>query len=304
MSFAYSKNPWLEEINCGVSGAISVFANLLLIYAVARVKSFTKHVRWGQYYNCVFRLLFSISCGISAPTVSSKNPLELPWTLLLTMFIVFVQYFQVAYVLSSVGKHTHREDFAVVSAIYSIPILVAIPTFTVLYIGYTPSPFQLSANRDLVTRITGRNDSNFLIVSSRKMLGPVQAGQIAIVATIFAVFIMFISLFLVRVFFAHIRRAMKLKMKSSNSMKSQKHSNRLLLVQFLFPFVTIHIPFYTAFILPYLSIELEFVSTNLPYLFAWCPALNPIHVIFTVKNIRDIFPNRKKSSTTAVQVTY
>lgn len=56
-----------------------------------------------------------------------------------------------------------------------------------------------------------------------------------------------------------------------------------IIFQFIFPFLTIHIPFYTAFILPYLDLEFTTLSSNLPYLFAWCPAINPILVICMVK---------------------
>lgn len=53
--------------------------------------------------------------------------------------------------------------------------------------------------------------------------------------------------------------------------------------QFLFPFLTIHIPFYITFILPFFNNEAEFLTDNMLLFFSWCPAINPILVMIMVK---------------------
>ncbi|CAI5449613.1 unnamed protein product [Caenorhabditis angaria] len=79
-------------------------------------------------------------------------------------------------------------------------------------------------------------------------------------------------------------------------MKSQQQLNIVLLVQFTLPFLTIHIPFYLTFIMPLLNISSTEFSVYLPFLYSWCPALNPIIVLIMVKTIRDKILHPGRSS--------
>uniref|UniRef100_A0A1I7T6F1 G_PROTEIN_RECEP_F1_2 domain-containing protein n=1 Tax=Caenorhabditis tropicalis TaxID=1561998 RepID=A0A1I7T6F1_9PELO len=74
---------------------------------------------------------------------------------------------------------------------------------------------------------------------------------------------------------------------SSTSKKSQEQLNMALLLQFILPFITIHIPFYIIVILPFFGIALRLLADKIIFLFCWCPAINPILVILLVKKIRN-----------------
>ncbi|CAL2039834.1 unnamed protein product [Caenorhabditis brenneri] len=82
---------------------------------------------------------------------------------------------------------------------------------------------------------------------------------------------------------------------SSVSKKSQEQLNMALLLQFILPFVTIHIPFYIIVILPFFGIAGRILADQVLYLFCWCPAINPILIIIMVKNIQDQLLPRKLS---------
>ncbi|EGT36147.1 hypothetical protein CAEBREN_12431 [Caenorhabditis brenneri] len=321
----YTTNSWFEEANAGIAGVVSLIANVLLIYLTSKVKTYSETVRWSQYYSCCFRLAFSLLVVITAPTIMYltevkslyivKGGIEIPADIggyLLNLFLVFVvtsctgpsvQYLQVAYLLSNPALKNHS---VLRTMITLIPLFVAIPTFILILNGYTPNAYEMEISKELITEITGKNNSSFLIESEEKIYmnstGTYEYDIPARICTFFIFFAMISSLIVVIVCFVHMQFQMKKKDSISNQ-KSQKQLNLLLFVQFIFPFITIHIPFYTAFIFPYLDVEFNNLSSKLPYLFAWCPAINPILVICMIKNVRDILLKRKGPPLTGTTFT-
>ncbi|CAI2351901.1 unnamed protein product [Caenorhabditis sp. 36 PRJEB53466] len=324
----YTTNPWLEEINASVAGVVSLVANCVLIWVTCKVKTYSETVRWAQYYSCLFRIVFSAFVLVTSPTVMYlsevkslyivKGGVPLPREIgayFLNFFVVFVitsctsptvQFLQVAYILSNPALNNHGLFRSLIS---SIPLFVGVPTFILIGIGYSPSAYEMDFSESLIREITGNEDSSFLIASEEKIYneasGNYEYDVSARVCTFFIFSTMLISLIVVIVCFSHIRRQMrKKKTMTSQSVKSQRQLNLLLLVQFLFPFVTIHIPFYTAFILPYMDIEFKFLSAHLPYLFSWCPAISPILILLMVKNVRDTLLGRKSPNNTNTGMTF
>ncbi|CAO4373273.1 unnamed protein product [Caenorhabditis nigoni] len=330
----YTTNSWLEEANAGTAGIISLFANCLLIYLTTKVKSYSDTVKWCQYYSCCFRLAFSLLVVISAPVSTRpleydshaekqktimyltevkslyivKGGIDLPTDIgciLLNLFLVFVvtsctgpavQYLKITYLLSSPVLKNHSVLRAMITL---IPLFVAVPTSILIFNGYLPNDYEKEISKDLIQEITGENDNAFLI-ASEEMIYDHPSGTFmydipARICTGFIFFAMFSSLIVVIVCFIKMQVSRKKKTSISNQ-KSQKQLNLLLFVQFIFPFITIHIPFYVAFILPFADIEFSTLSSKLPYMFAWCPAINPILVICMIKSIRDKLLNRKSTS--------
>ncbi|EFP07241.1 hypothetical protein CRE_13548 [Caenorhabditis remanei] len=309
----YTTNPLMEEINAGVAGIVSLIGNGLLIYLTSKVKTYSDTVRWTQYYSCSFRLAFSLLVFVTAPTIMYltevkalyivKGGINIPRDIgahLLNLFLVFVvtsctgptvQYLQVAYLLSNPALKNH---LLLRTFIGSIPFIVAVPTFWLVYIGFTPSPYEMDISETLIQEITEHEDSSFLIAPEEKIMmaetGTYEYDVSARICTFFMFTAMVLSVLVVIVCFSHMQKMARKKksITSQQSVKSQKQLNLLLMVQFIFPFITIHIPFFTAFILPYLDIEFKILSSNLPYLFAWCPAINPILVICMVKVINSV----------------
>ncbi|VDO28273.1 unnamed protein product [Haemonchus placei] len=61
-------------------------------------------------------------------------------------------------------------------------------------------------------------------------------------------------------------------------------------LQFTIPFLYIQIPFCLCCLAPLLRMETDRIADYLPFLFAWSPVLNPIVVMYFVKDLR---PSRK-----------
>ncbi|CAO4373284.1 unnamed protein product [Caenorhabditis nigoni] len=312
---------YVDEANAYVAGFVSLVSNIALIYATAKVKTYSKAFRWIQYYVCVLRLIFSMVVVVTSPTLVYvakmkslyivKGGFYLPFNtgiVFLILFVFFVviscsspsvQYLQLCHVLSD-NAHK-REHFGPI--ISTISVIAGIPTLILAYVGYTPSPAELLEAKDIVYYLNGEGDSAFLLVTAfRNNI----FDWSAIICTSYILIIMVLSVITVVVCAFKVQKQMKAKMMSDVAKKSQNQINMILFLQFALPFLTIHVPFYVSFILPMFDIENSFLSTNLPFLFSWCPAINPILVIFMVKNVRDKMfcksASSKLSSTNMIQV--
>ncbi|CAO4373275.1 unnamed protein product [Caenorhabditis nigoni] len=144
-----------------------------------------------------------------------------------------------------------------------IPLFVAIPTVILVLNGYVPNEYEKEISMEMILVVTGKNDTSFLMAAEEKIYdfssGTFEYDVPARICTGFIFSAMLLSLIVVIVCFIKMQITMKKKTSISNQ-KSQKQLNLLLFVQFIFPFITIHIPFYVAFILPLLTLN------SVPYL--------------------------------------
>uniref|UniRef100_A0A1I7T6D9 G_PROTEIN_RECEP_F1_2 domain-containing protein n=1 Tax=Caenorhabditis tropicalis TaxID=1561998 RepID=A0A1I7T6D9_9PELO len=291
-----------DEANAYVAGFVSLIANIVLIYVTSQVKTYSNAFRWIQYYVCILRLLFSMVVVLTSPTLVYvakmkslyivKGGFYLPFnvgTLFLTLFVFFVviscssptvQYLQLVHILSD-SSHK-REHFGPI--ISTISVVAGIPTLILVYIGYTPSSSEQLEAKNIVYYLNGEGDSAFLMITG---LRNDYIDWASIFCTLYIMVIMILSVITVLICGFKIQSQMKKKMMSDMAKKSQMQINLILFLQFALPFVTVHVPFYVSFILPMFDIENSFLSTNLPFLFSWCPAMNPILVMLAVKNVRD-----------------
>uniref|UniRef100_A0A8R1DGB9 Uncharacterized protein n=1 Tax=Caenorhabditis japonica TaxID=281687 RepID=A0A8R1DGB9_CAEJA len=271
-----------DEINSYVTGIISLIGNVALIYATTRVKVYSSSFRRVQYYVCALRIAFSLVVALTSPVS----------TIFLILFIFFVvisccsptvQYLQLCHLLSDNG-HKHEQFGPIISL---ISVLTGIPALALAAIGYLPTTQELYDSREIVYYLNGQGDSPFLIVTVRKRLNPYTGEHVADwtagICTFYILTIMVLSIITVIVSNVYIQYQLKKKMMSPSAKSSQNQVNLILALQFSLPFLTIHVPFYVSFILPMFDMENNFLSANLPYLFSWCPAINPILVLCLVK---------------------
>uniref|UniRef100_A0A8R1DGJ2 Uncharacterized protein n=1 Tax=Caenorhabditis japonica TaxID=281687 RepID=A0A8R1DGJ2_CAEJA len=294
-----------DEINSYVTGIISLIGNVALIYATTRVKVYSSSFRRVQYYVCALRIAFSLVVALTSPTLVYvakmkslyivKGGIPLPFsvgTIFLILFIFFVvisccsptvQYLQLCHLLSDNG-HKHEQFGPIISL---ISVLTGIPALALAAIGYLPTTQELYDSREIVYYLNGQGDSPFLIVTVRKRLNPYTGEHVADwtagICTFYILTIMVLSIITVIVSNVYIQYQLKKKMMSPSAKSSQNQVNLILALQFSLPFLTIHVPFYVSFILPMFDMENNFLSANLPYLFSWCPAINPILVLCLVK---------------------
>ncbi|CAI2351898.1 unnamed protein product [Caenorhabditis sp. 36 PRJEB53466] len=302
---------YVDDVNSYVTGVISLLSNCLLIYATSQVKSYTNSVRWSQYLVSLLRIVFSISIALSCPSMEYaeeteslyivKNGIDIPLVAGETCLAVFivaivmscngpaVQYLQVTLLLSA---STKSQSNRIVSL---IPLMVGVPTVILVYFGYIPFYFNVAIAKMMMEKMGTQGTAAFLIVTVH--LKPIESNNctfelMSLICTLFILIVMFSSLLVIIVCYLSIQRKMKyrngLKTGSKSTQSTQEQLNKVLLIQFVFPFVTIHMPFYLTFILPFFNDPIRFFTDNILYLCSWCPALDPVLVIIIVKNIREV----------------
>ncbi|CAI5449614.1 unnamed protein product [Caenorhabditis angaria] len=60
----------IDEVNNSISGILSIFGNLSLIYATSKVKIYSNSVRRSQLFTAIIRILFSITVWLGSPTMA------------------------------------------------------------------------------------------------------------------------------------------------------------------------------------------------------------------------------------------
>uniref|UniRef100_A0A8R1HXD0 Uncharacterized protein n=1 Tax=Caenorhabditis japonica TaxID=281687 RepID=A0A8R1HXD0_CAEJA len=166
----YTNSPWIEEVNAGIAGIVSLLANVLLIFVTSRVKSYSDSVRISQYQTIMYlsevKVLYIVKGGPYIPRQIGAYILNLFIVCIITSCTgPAIQYFQVAYLLSNPAL---KNQLSIRVFVSSIPFIVAVPTFILIYIGYTPNEYEMSFSEDLITEITGRQDSSFLLEAKEK----------------------------------------------------------------------------------------------------------------------------------------
>ncbi|CAP37180.2 Protein CBG20072 [Caenorhabditis briggsae] len=318
---------FFDDVNSYISGIISLVFNSLLIYAISKIKTYTKSVRFSMYSMALLRLAFSITIVLTCPAIiysknikslyiikngyNSPTPLGNTFLSFFVAFIVMscngpaVQYLQVANLLS---KSSHKELSKTISI---MPIVVVITSLILIFFGYIPPFYEIHISSFLLEKLAEQGNTAFLIITVQLTFDSTDENYpfqlFSQICTLFILIIMFISILIVGICYFYIRKQMKIRFSiSSVSTKSQEQLNMALLLQFILPFITIHIPFYIIVILPFFGIAGRILADRFLYLFCWCPAINPILVIVMVKNIQDqLVPRKmsKKSTTTNTKIS-
>ncbi|EFO88310.1 hypothetical protein CRE_18343 [Caenorhabditis remanei] len=303
-----------DDINSYLSGFISFIFNILLIFATSKIKTYTKSVRFSMYSMSVLRLAFSATIVLTCPVIIYsksikslyiiKNGFNFPVAIgdgFLALFVAFivmscngpaVQYLQVAHLLSTSSRKELSKTISI------MPIAVVMASLILIFFGYIPPFYEIHLSSFLLEKLAEHGDTAYLIVTVRLTFDSSNEGYtfqlLSQICTLFILIIMFISIIIVIVCYFYIQKQMKIRFSvSSVSKKSQEQLNMALLLQFILPFITIHIPFYIIVVLPFFGIAGRILADQVLYLFCWCPAINPILVIAMVKNIQDQLVPRK-----------
>ncbi|KAF1757028.1 hypothetical protein GCK72_013483 [Caenorhabditis remanei] len=252
-----------DDINSYLSGFISFIFNILLIYSTSKIKAYTKSVRFSMYSMSVLRLAFSATIVLTCPVIIYsksikslyiiKNGFNFPVAIgdgFLALFVAFIVMscngpaVQYLQVAHLLSTSSRKELSKTISI---MPIAVVMASLILIFFGYIPPFYEIHLSSFLLEKLAEHGDTAYLIVTVRL-------------------------------------KQMKIRFSvSSVSKKSQEQLNMALLLQFILPFITIHIPFYIIVVLPFFGIAGRILADQVLYLFCWCPAINPILVIAMVK---------------------
>ncbi|ULT94284.1 hypothetical protein L3Y34_003631 [Caenorhabditis briggsae] len=288
---------WFDEFNSIFTGCVSLVFNVALMFAIPKVKSYSDTT---LAYIIEAEAVYIVKGGF-------KLPIKFGQAMLITFvtFVIFscmgppMQFSQVAFIL----KKNPRTQKQIVLITTLISFLVSLTAAFLITFGYVPDAADDKLSEDIVYYINGKGKSAYLIASLERYdfnLNRFVPDPISWACTLYIVGVLVLTTVICLVFWIVIKMEVPRGSKSSNAIKSQKQLNTVLIVQFTLPFLTIHIPFYMSFLMPLFRVETSNLSIYLPYLFSWCPALNPILVFIMVKSIREQaffnFPLKSDSS--------
>uniref|UniRef100_A0A1I7T6D6 G_PROTEIN_RECEP_F1_2 domain-containing protein n=1 Tax=Caenorhabditis tropicalis TaxID=1561998 RepID=A0A1I7T6D6_9PELO len=318
-SYETINDTWFDEFNSILTGCLSLVFNSALIIATSKVKIYSHHVKRMQIFSAVLRLLFSILIIFSSPTLAYITEAEAVYIVkggfqlaikfgqaMLITFVTFVifscmgppmQFLQVVFIV----KKSPRTQKQILLTTTFISLLVSLTATLLISFGYLPDSFDDKLSENIVYNLNGRGKSAYLIASLERYdynLNDFVSDPLSWACTLYILAVLVITTVVSLVCWIILKMEIHRGSKSSNSMKSQQQLTTVLIVQFTLPFLTIHIPFYVSFLMPLFRVETSHLSIYLPYLFSWCPALNPILVLIMVKSIREkaFFVFRQKSA--------
>uniref|UniRef100_A0A8R1DT85 Uncharacterized protein n=1 Tax=Caenorhabditis japonica TaxID=281687 RepID=A0A8R1DT85_CAEJA len=299
---------WFDEFNAVFAGVISLVFNVVLIYATLQVKFYSDEVKRMQIFVSALRLLFSGTVVLCSPTLAYIIEAEAVYIVkggfslgvsfgrfLLILFATFVifsclgapmQFIQVVFIVKKASR-TKRE-LVLFTTIASFAI--SMTATLLIYFGYTPDDFDDELSEEIVYNLNGKGHSAYLIASLQRFDFDDKKwvpDPISWACTLYILAVLVMSTVVSVTCWSCIRWQWRKGAKSSNSNKAQQQLITVLIVQFTIPFLTIHIPFYVSFLMPLFRVETLHLSVYLPYLFSWCPAINPIVVLIMVKSIRE-----------------
>ncbi|XGW26142.1 hypothetical protein V3C99_007055, partial [Haemonchus contortus] len=314
----------VANFNAGVSGVLSLCLNLFLILTITKGRS----TIWGYYKwiiisSSIFDLTFSAINAFACPTVAAignlssvmfvKGGFRLPiiygralliiWIFLLCTSIIvspclfIFQYLQVcrAQWMTVYGRRSFL--------LFLTPIGIAWSAASMLIISAYPDVHELAYFDDIALHLYLNEPRAYLVASFRPREDAEDMAQsrMLMASCIYLVCILFCSLSTMLICSRLIVVTVK---RNSNEGSSclQSQVLKVLLVQFTIPFLFIQIPFCLCCLAPLFRMETDRMADYLPFLFAWTPVLNPIVVMYFVKDLR---PSRKllffKSKSTATE---
>ncbi|KAL6737144.1 hypothetical protein Aduo_010814 [Ancylostoma duodenale] len=314
----------VSTANTYVFGAASICLNSLLILVIYfRSLKVIGSFKYMMIVSTVFDILYSAVYILASPTFAAveemssllivKGGLEMPmhfrrvtlvlFIILLCQSIVTPPCLFVFRYLQMCKSNFLANNYGHLKFLLIIPVLMSGTASLMLCYASWPTEFDLKFFKDIAYEINVKRTTDFLVASLEKKGDIwVQLQSYAMVAvSIYLVFLMLITLGIMIYCTRSIIQAVK-KNVSSKLRHLQVEVYRSLIAQFTVPFLLIHLPFYLCVLAPLVRLRTGVVSDYLPFLFAWSPAINPIVVLYFVREYRRyllsiLWPRREENST-------
>uniref|UniRef100_A0A7I4YNQ2 G_PROTEIN_RECEP_F1_2 domain-containing protein n=1 Tax=Haemonchus contortus TaxID=6289 RepID=A0A7I4YNQ2_HAECO len=296
----------LSTINSLVFGIISVMLNIFLIYVVrkraARLFGAYKHTMTAC---AVFDIIFSVVYIICSPTFAAtpeKSALlivnggfEIPTTWGRSLIVVFVlllcnsivippclfvfRYLQIcrtSYLEHHLLRYSFIVPFLISSSICGMICFAAWPTESdIEYFTCIAYDINVEGNFTFLVASLQKDDTSSEKLRSDTLL----AGTITVVVLLVVAMVTIILC----------ARRITATVKKNNSIHTRRldmQLRRTLFAQAASPFLLLHLPFYVSILGPLFEARTGEASNYFPFLFAWCPAINPFLTLCIVTDFR------------------
>ncbi|EYB94662.1 hypothetical protein Y032_0168g160 [Ancylostoma ceylanicum] len=230
--------------------------------------------------------LLIVKGGITMPMAWARATLVI-FMLLLCQSIVTPPCLFVFRYLQICKTNFLTNNYRVLRYLLLIPLFISTSSCAVVCFASWPTAFDLAFFDEIAVNINVQRNTTYLVATLQKD-GTVYDAIQSTAMLIGAIYLIAIMICALVIMLYCTRRIVEAARQSCNekTRRLQMQLYKTLVAQFLIPFIFIHIPFYLSIIAPLFDISTGSFSNYLPFLFAWCPAINPLVILYFVRDYR------------------
>lgn len=130
-------------------------------------------------------------------------------------------------------------------------------------------------------------NSTYLVASFHKNITEFDKaqGSTLVAVSVYLILVLVVALTLMVFCTTAIVKAVQ-KSANEKTRRLQIQLYRTSIAQFVIPFCSVHVPFYVCVLAPLIELSTGEISNYLPFLFVWSTAINPLAVLFFVRDYR------------------
>ncbi|KAL6737143.1 hypothetical protein Aduo_010813 [Ancylostoma duodenale] len=298
----------ISTINSYVFGGISIALNSLLILIICyRSVKVIGVYKYMMIASAVLDILFSAIYIVASPTFAAVKelssllivkggiPMPMAWAratlvifmLLLCQSIVTPPCLFVFRYLQICKTIFLTNNYRMLRYLLFIPLIISTSSCALTCFASWPTAFDLVFFDEIAININVQRNTTYLVATLHKE-GTVYDAIQSTAMLIGAIYLIAVMICALIIMLYCTRRIVEAARQSCNekTRRLQMQLYKTLVAQFLIPFVFIHIPFYLSIIAPLFDISTGSFSNYLPFLFAWCPAINPLVILYFVRDYR------------------
>ncbi|KAK6752710.1 hypothetical protein RB195_003868 [Necator americanus] len=300
----------LSTINSYIFGVISILLNTLLIYVIhKRCPKVIGAYKYMMTACAIFDICFSIVYIVVSPTFAATPEMSAllivnggflmssDWGLMLLIVFVWLlcqslvtpaclfvfRYLQICRSNYIVQRVQWLRCFLIV------PFLTSSSTCALLCFAAWPTQFDLEYFTSIAYAINVNGNTTFLVAT---LHNPTNANILealqsyTLYAAIFCIVLVMVTSMITMIFCSKKIICVVMHTTSGNTRQLHIQLCKTLVAQSACPFLLLHVPFYVSILAPLFEGRTGEASNYFPFLFAWCPAINPLITICFMREFR------------------
>ncbi|KAJ1347979.1 hypothetical protein KIN20_003181 [Parelaphostrongylus tenuis] len=227
--------------------------------------------------------LMIVNGGIEMPTICGRILLVIFVFLFCQSIIIPPTMFVFRY-LQICRKCTLQQSFRWLKYFFMGSFLFSTAVCGMICFAAWPTALDLEIFSKIAYEINVARDTTFLVATLKKGGEAFDKLQTIMLLTgIICVIVMMIVTMSVMIFCSTRIIYAAMKEASVNTRQTQLQLYKTLVAQSVSPFILLHLPFYISILAPLFEGRTGEASNYFPFLFAWCPVVNPLLVLFLMR---------------------
>ncbi|KJH41400.1 7TM chemoreceptor [Dictyocaulus viviparus] len=299
----------LSTINSCVFGFISIALNGFLIFVIYKQKSrVLESYKYVMIACAIFDICFSSVYIVASPTFAATTEksallivnggIDMPTNCGRVLLIIFVFLFCQSIVISPslfvfrylqiCRKHSTFQSFRRLRCLFLMLSSISTSVCGMICFAAWPTAMDLKQFTKIAYRINVSRNTTFLVATLQKnddLFVRIQSTSLfagIIVVIVLMIFTMSLMIFCsIRIIYALLHTI------PANTRHIQVQVCKTLAAQSISPLILLHLPFYISILAPLFEARTGEASNYFPFLFAWCPVVNAVLVLYFVRDYRN-----------------